>query len=471
MTQEKTGAGRPLDSYELLSFRIFTMVGALDIESNDPRASDRQRGNGASSEDIKALIIDWSITESIDSAAVQGKAQIIDGLGILYSVPIRGQERIEIKYRDFEGIEQEHKFIVYAVTDIEPVKSVEDSLISYTIHFVSEGKFISDRFRIRRAITSTDEPRFIPISDQAQVLYDDYYKDPKSDVTNDKKIEITTTEGPAQIVIPNMKPENAMRLLAKKAYSSQFPTQNFRFFESREKFYFVNMEKKMKLTSKELEEVKPFFYRSLPASVSGEDAKTRRRNIISMRLPNINTIEAINQGAYSRRVTEAHVMYRTIEDVDYRYYDEYNNYTYPNINKKPQPLHDEGYANKHLNYPITRYVLKDDTYDTGPHYPDAFAFRPQTHYVDIYNNRVPTFHHYSQTRMIIVINGYNDVFAGDTIKLEIPKFSPEAQESDQRVDQELSGYYLVEKVISNFRRSEKDDSFTQTLTVSRGGRN
>lgn len=459
---------KPLNKYELISFKITTLSGNLDVESADPRREDRLKGGGASGSEMKGLVLKWSITESIDNAAVNGKAVIIDSLGVFYTLPIIGQEKVVITFNDFEGGDpMTEEYIIYAVTDVEPFKDNDNSTLKYTIHFVSPGKFISDRFRVRRAITSSPG-QFIPIGEQAKVIYDDYYKDAKSGIVNKKEIEIDGTEGPSQIVIPNMKPENAMRLLAKKAYSAEYKTQDFRFFETREKFYFKSIEDKMAFAAAD----KIFFYRPLTVNLGDtteQDYLKRRLNIISIRLPNTNTIEAINQGGYYRKAVEAHVMYRTIEDLDYEYYSEYKSYVFPDGEGKNKPIHEQEFVNKHLNYPMTRYILKDDPYDSQPNWPAAFAFRPKTNYAEIFNNRVPTYYHQSQNRLIITINGHKDLYAGDVIELEIPKFYAEGQAFDDRIDKNRSGKYLVEKVINNFNESEENDEFTQTLTVTKGG--
>ena len=464
----------PLNRYYLDSFVIQPLSTAVGPDADDPR-----RGSGVAEQStalltpsglegnatgvggqIKNLVHAWSISESIKTGSVRGSAKIYDSVGIFYTLPIKGQEKVTITYRDFEGIEREDQYIVYAVTEPKPSKQFDDSTLEYTIHFTSIGKFISDRFRVRRCI-SNGAGNYIPIADQAKILYLDYYRDTKSGLINDKDLFTTETQAPAQIVIPNMTPEESMHLLSRNAYShdENMKSQMFRFFENRDSFFFVNMEDMH--TGINYPNDKSFYYSSSDTNigdVSEEDYLKRRQNIISLHWNGVNTLESVKGGAYSRRVNEADVFDRNEIKTDYKYYDEYKNYTHTDWPKTPTPHHDEDFVNKHLDYPATDYIIKDYLDSQQQNAP---GFRPYPFYNEIFTNKKAMNWHYAHDKLIITINGYNDIVAGRMLQLDLPIFSAGSPERDAA----RNGLWLVEEVINEFW----EQTYTQVLTLSKAG--
>lgn len=483
MTEALATGNVPFDRYYLDSFVIQSMSGAQTRA--DPRGGLETSGTSATTDpttldnaqtgdqgQMRGIIHSWSITESIKTGSVRGKAKVYDSVGLFYTLPIKGQERIYVKYRDFEGIVREDYYMVYAVTDVKPSSDQDDSMIEYMLHFTSMGKFVSDRFRVRRCINNG--PRnYIPISDQVNVIYEDYYNDPRSGLINDKDIVVTDTNSPAQIVIPNMTPEEAMHLFSRKAYSPDDPAQAFRFFENRDAFYFTTIKDLVEVSqnrnandprnlgntsSVDTPPRRTFYYSSDNANLgdrSEEDYLRRRENVVSMSYGDVNTMEAIKKGAYYHRVTEADVINRIVEDYDYEYYDEYSEYTYPDGQGRSTPNHDLPFVNRHMNYPVTDYVLRDFSQNGGS------GFRPYPYYRDILNNKKAYNFHHGQNGLSITINGYNDIVAGSIIHLDVPTFMTGVNDPDAL----RSGYYLVESVTNDFYETQ----YKQNLRLTKGG--
>jgi hypothetical protein len=432
-------------------------------DTNDPRRETPSTGATRAIE-IKNIIHTWSITESIKSGSVKGKVKIYDAIGLFYTLPIKGQELISINYKDFEGIERQEQYVVYAVTDIRHSKVDDDSMLEYVLHFISLGKFIAERFRIRRCI-KTAGGDYPPISEQVDTIYEDYYKDVRSGLVNEKELEVTNTTGPAQIVIPNMTPEEAMHLFSRKAYSAEYPSQTFRFFENRDKFFFVNMEELMSGLLYPVDD-KIFFFNSGAVNVgdmtgieSAEQYLRRRQNIIELDMGSLSTMDAVKGGGYHRRVREADVLNRVIDDTDYEYYDNYQQYVLPDGQGGSTPHYDQDYVNKHLNYPVTDYILKD--YVEGQR-GSTLGYRPYPHYKEILPHKKASLFHYTQKALTVRINGYNDIVAGRVIEIDLPQFIPEVTERDEP----RNGRYLVESVTNEFLGKY---DYTQVLKLVKAG--
>ena len=59
---------------------------------------------------------------------------------------------------------------------------------------------------------------------------------------NDKPKEIEETDGEQTLVIPDLRADATMQFLSRRAYSERNKTALYRFFETREKYYFCTPE-------------------------------------------------------------------------------------------------------------------------------------------------------------------------------------------------------------------------------------
>lgn len=440
---------RPAGSYNLKSFKLYTFEA-------DGSLSDEV--------DIRNLVYSWTLNESIGSGHISGMVRVLDANGVIYNKPLRGQEFGLVTYTDFHGVERTERLFIYAVTDVEPgSEQVDDSLI-YNLQFVSWGKFWSDRYSVSRCIAQgTGKGRkYIPISDQVQVLFGDYYKleneETGTQIGTSKEIEISFSDGDSKIVIPNMSPEGAMHLMSRRAYSSDYPSNYFRFFESREKYKFINIEELVTNSKSK----GTFIYASNPVSIGGDAEVRKMGEIISLSYGTIvDTFQSMGKGAYYRKLNELDLNNRTVRSHDYKHHEEFQEYSYPDDVDKPKPEHELAHSNEfidtHLNNWHDVWVTKDYP-DAG--FDNADGLRPKTYYGDIYNNKVTSVFHYNESRTSISIYGSNKIFAGDIITIDVPQFRAGTADKDYK----RSGKYIVESIVNVF----KENTYTQQLTLVKG---
>jgi hypothetical protein len=451
---------KPAGKYELSKFELSTIVddaraqaGVFGEAANDPTAiSDGKT-------DIKALVHVWDITESIQKGYVSGSARVYDAIGVYYAFPIRGQEKLTIVYKDWHGVEREEELFVYSVTDIEHPKDSDDSMLAYTLHFCSWGKFWSERYSVSRCIAdgARGNRRYVTVDKQVEVLYEDYYIDEGQGTKKD--LILHETDGPQKIVIPNMRPESAMHLMSRKAYDTTYASNYFRFFENRDKYNFINLERLSDATPKET-----FKYVSGPVDQTPSGEFDRMKQIISLSMSSpVDTFEALKSGAYHRRLGEVDITNRRVINDDYDHEAEFIEYFYPGTASgefATNLKHTPDMISEHLNDQHLTYVIKD--------YPDremndAYGVRPKPHYGEIYNMKRSHAYDYKQSRYTIKIYGNNNIFAGDLIKLEFPYFTI-WDKNEIAVDLERSGTFLVESITNEFAEA----TYVQTLVVSRG---
>jgi hypothetical protein len=441
----------PSGYYDLLEFTLSPV--ATDAEIGEGEAGLPENSIKNNSIDIKMIVHSWNIKESTTSGHVSGSAKVYDSEGVYYNYPIRGQEKLKISYKDFFGVERTEYLFVYSVTDIQTPKPSDDSVLSYTLHFVSWGKFWSDRFKVARCIAEGTgaNRQYITVDQQVETLFLDYYVD--NDLGTEKSIRLHNTDGDQKIVIPNLRPEAAMHLMSRKSYSSNFPSSYFRFFERRDEYRFTNMDETIAGTEPKTK----FTYVSGPANTTPSAEVEKMSGIISLDFHSpVDTIDAIKRGAYYRRLSEVDITNRKVNTYDFKHHEEYTEFEYPNGSDQRVLQHTNEFINTHLNDWQETYVVKD--------YPDSdmnntYGVRPKTYYGEVYNNKTAHAYDFRTTRMTIKVYGSNELFAGDLIDIELPYFSVNGN-----IDEERSGTYIIESIENIFY----EYSYIQQMVVSKG---
>lgn len=425
-------------AYELKRFDV------IDIE-NENR-----------SYDLKNITYSFNIYESILNASVRGTATVYDAVGVYYNAPLRGQEKIIIEYIDSLGVTHEDIFFLYSITDVRPSKYNSNDILEYKIHFVSMGKFWSERHSVSRCVAeNTGKLRtYLPISDQVGVIFNDYYSE-----GTQKSINISNTDGPQKIVIPNLSPEESIHLLSRKAYSSSTNGQLFRFFENRKEYRFSNLEE---LFSEKRNDSKEYYYNTSIIDNSPDQELDKLNRIITLDLgESVNTIEVMKSGGYNRKYIELDVLSRVTNTYDHDQTVSHDDFEYPDgKGDKINLTHSKSFISTHLNNEQTVYGIKD--------YSDrdkkmSYGIRPHVYYGDIYNNKSALSYHYRQSKIKASVYGSNELFAGEMIKINyMPMFGLNQGETR---DEERIGYYLVESVDNVFFENQ----YTQNLTLVKGG--
>ena len=208
--------------------------------------------------DLKGAWSNLNIYEDVFANSLTGSIQITDAIGLMETIPIIGEETIHVHIRTrgfkkergnsttvipgpFQGSESEGvinlKFRVIKLTDLN---KLNDGMISYTLHLVSEEYIINLKSKVMKS--SLDPRSFEPrrISVIIKSLYTQFFK--RGRIA--KKIFIEPTKNPSSLVIPNYPPFKAFNFLASRAVSAgeHAVGSNFLFYETVKGFFFVSLE-------------------------------------------------------------------------------------------------------------------------------------------------------------------------------------------------------------------------------------
>jgi hypothetical protein len=293
--------------------------------------------------ELNKVIVSWGISESMNSPYVHGFAVVHESNNILKDLPIIGEEEVFIQYVDYYMNSRSEEFYVYSVEEVQPENSVNDRMLKYIIRFCSKQKLHSDKTRIRRSYADQT------ISEMALALYDEYFR-----TTNafDKDIEIEETTGNQTLVIPNLRPDEAMNFLTRRAFSAENKSSSFRFFETREKYFFCTYEylvdkyKDMILNDATAIENNLKFIYNTANDNTGPGQEVAQQSVSALTFgTKVNSISDIKNGNYRRRVTELDYLSRTRITRDYDYSTEFAGFKQIDTIKK---THTDEYINTYM---------------------------------------------------------------------------------------------------------------------------
>jgi len=410
--------------------------------------------------ELNKTIIDFGISESLDSPFISGYAVVHESDNLLESVPLLGEEEITMTVEDFYGESRSYKLFLYAIEQVGPESSINDRMMKYTVRFTSIQKLEGDQTSIRKSYNNTK------ISDIAQDIYDTFMLTGNKDY--DKPIEIEETDGEQSLIIPDLRSDAAMQFLSRRAYSQKNNTSLYRFFETREKYFFCTpeylIEKYGDFKGKNEEELNRlnFIYNTVEDN-TGPGQRVAQQSVNDVQYGNkVDTFLDMKEGMYRRTVTELDPTTRTRIQRDYDYTTEYQDKEMP---EKVKLTHSDTFLNKYMaaSTQPEEYLIVDFP-QIGQSKGKQDMKKPYQHFYENYTAKPVVNYHFFRNALDMQINGRLDMYPGMMIKLQLYKFRTTVS-GTREIDHERSGKYLVTSVESSF----SGDDFKQQLSLTKGG--
>ena len=423
-------------------------------------------------QNMLGLVGNFNITESMNNGAIRGSVTIFESYDILNEFPIRGQEFIRMVYSDFFDVEREEIYFVYSVDNISYGDEINPSFMQYTLHFTSPYKFLSENFRVQRVYKDSIAGTQL-VSDYAKDAFDEYYQKPVEALFK-KKLKYFINEKTTNkrtFVVPKYTPEETMNFFTRNAYSDENPlnngmnpSQTFRFFEARDAFFFGTnefMEYRAQSNSNSGgDEIigRPIieYKRNYGGSVSAESQYSAMTEILDINFgTRVNTIDNIVQGAYRKKIYEFNLLTMNVDEKVYDYSEEANH------DPKLNPIHDKLFIRENMSKEKEVHIFRDYS---GPGVLGGPEIRGDTHYRELYMNKLSHFYNHNMNTLSVTVYGRNDLFAGSCVNITLFKH---AYQKTTEEEERLNGRYLVESVNSVFDGTV----FKQNLKLTRGGIN
>jgi hypothetical protein len=245
--------------------------------------------------DIKFLVEDFSIYESIYNTTISGHLLVKDATNQLSRLCLSGTEFLYINFIKTEtSIPYEKTFRIYKISDVTLKNNL--STITYRIDFCSEEFLLDHQIRISKSYKGFYN------SDVAADILGNYLG------VSPERITIEKTLVPHDdFIVPNMKPFEAMNMLCAFSFNNNI-TSAFLCYESVSGFKFVSLE-----TLFNQNDARTIYLR--PQNVVGEEESLAAGNYISdFNISQLfNVLQTLSTGGYSSSMIKMDLLQQKYE--------------------------------------------------------------------------------------------------------------------------------------------------------------
>ena len=406
------------------------------------------------------IIAELNIFEDIYSNAVTGTVHIIDNQNIISQAGLQGNERLVLKLStpgnsgdriDTVDATEEtgYPFHIHALTDR---RQISETTMSYTLHFCSKELLRNVRTKVSRAYNGGLAGSVVDI------LRD------KNGLNSKKDIYYEETRNSDKVVIPNLRPFDAVNLISKKALSKNAKGSGYYFYETTKGFHFRSYESM--LAYQGLHHREPMVTLAYMPQLSPDIFERKfvnQHRVESFEfMQHFDTLSQQAIGTYASRVITHNMYDKSYNITDYHYHDEFS-----------KMFHADQIGNRSkLNFPISDTPVDSDPKEGGipgdktvSDYPNsAVLLQGSTRYLHGENtgifgtstdseglteatrlsqeNQVE-----NSVRIKLVIPGHSELQAGDVIKFNLQSNEPNKGDTvGYGYDEFHSGRYVIVKL-------------------------
>ena len=408
--------------------------------------------------DIKGVMIELNIFESIYSNALTGSIVIADAQNLIGKLQINGTERISFKLstpgtsdkRDDRSIvdasvETGHPFHIYKITDRRQIN--QGSLV-YTLHFGSREFMRNLRTKVSQAYDGRLDMSVL------QILTDEDYLDSK------KQISFEPCGNSDKIVIPNLRPFDAINMIAKKALPEKSNGVGYYFYETTKGIYFRSWDNMVSVRGSYDRPIKQeFFYMPMNVSADATDYDNKiqhdYQSVESYRFINNFHDVAANTvlGTYAHNVITYNIFDKSYNKSNY-------NYEYEFANSKHTDVANVKSSRERYAIAASSFVDEDDK-KIGDYKESRVSLQPTTRFlhnedkgagygIDVSQDGIKLAQGESQvnqvtngTALTMVVKGQSYLEAGDLIKFNMLAVD---EKNPTLFDPQYSGKYIITKV-------------------------
>ena len=405
--------------------------------------------------DIKNIMIELNIYESIYKNAVTGSIVIADEGNQIARMSIQGLERIAFHLKT-PGVSYGKKDVVDAseetgspfhIYKISDRKQATPGLTHYTLHFASR-EFMRN---IRTKVSQSYDGKY----DQAvrNIMSDKDYLDSR------KKLHYESTGNQNKIVIPNLSPFDAINMIANRSISDKSKGVGYYFYETTGGFYFRSWQS---MITNQGEFARPprqqFYYQ--PQKM-GSDSNSTKQDKVERAYESVEAYEFVNNfhdvaantalGTYGHRVISHNLFDKSYDINDYHFHNEFRSTPHTDTVEKG--------GNK---FPVSDTPVDYDNDDNVSSYAESRvslqATTPFLHDKDVgryglepLQDGLKTGERVSQQNQVVhgtalklIIKGQSYIQAGDLITFSLADVNSANTENPN--DPRFSGNYVITKI-------------------------
>ena len=421
--------------------------------------------------DLKFIFIELNLYESIYKNAVTGTLIITDAKNQIGRLEVQGLERIAFKLSSpgttnvedmlDASVETGEPFHVYKITDR---KQIGPGVMQYTLHFGSREFMRNLRTKVSQAYNGR-----LDLAVQ-KILQEEDYLDSR------KKLKYEKTGNSNKIVIPNLRPFDAINMIANQSLPEKSDGVGYYFYQTIKCFHFRSWDSMVSKQGNAKRPIKQEFY-YMPLKFKDEAIENKIehdfKSVQSYRfLNNFHDVAANTAlGTYGHRVISYNLYDKSIVEGDWNYHNmfdstkhtDYEN-NYRDAEKTPIASSPVDYDNTKgiSDYPESRVSLQSTTQflhnkEKGAKYG-----------LDVFGDSFNKGQQVSQQNQILhgtalklVVKGQSYLEPGDLIQFNIRPI--DADKTDIEEDYRYSGQYVITKI----RHQITSDIYTMVLECAK----
>jgi hypothetical protein len=187
---------------------------------------------------LNDIVLEFSIFEATDQSFMTAEFMLIDSLALTTILPIVGSETITVKFKvPVSGMQEfpfEKEFRVLSIQKLDISKKVREA--SYILRCHDKEYFHDITSKVQKSYSDK------PVTEMVKDIVKNYLKISDEDI--EKKLKLSETEGMPTLVVPNMKPSEAIiSLLCRYARSKKYQDiSKYVFYSSQDGYYFTSYE-------------------------------------------------------------------------------------------------------------------------------------------------------------------------------------------------------------------------------------
>ena len=402
--------------------------------------------------DIKKLVQEMNIYESIYKNALTGSVVIVDAQNLIAKLEIQGTERISFTLSTPGAIDERsiinasettgHPFHVYKITDR---KQLSPGTLLYTLHFGSREFMRNLRTKVSQAYDGRLDMSVL------NILTDENYLDSKKEMTYEP------CGNSDKIVVPNIRPFDAINMIASKSLPEKSNGVGYYFYETTKGFHFRSWDNMISVNGRHTRDTKQQFY-YMPLNITDPEIEDKinheYKSVESYRFINNFHDVAANTvgGTYGHRVISYNLFDKSFEQDDYNYHYDFNFSKHTETagrNRSEKFAIAESFVDEDdltvSDYPESRVSLQSTT--KFLHNEDKGA----VYGLDVLQDGKLTGKRIAQQAQVIqgttlklVVKGQSYLEAGDLIEFKLR--SVDEKNPDGAEDPQYAGKYVITKI-------------------------
>ena len=401
--------------------------------------------------DIQNIIVSIELQQSIFSRTMIGKIQVFDTKDVRTLLPIVGLERLNLKFHT-PGLtgcnataNEGHPFHIYKIETVTPDRSGPLGAQAYDIFFCSRESYFNNMRKVSKAYTG-----------QVEVGVNDIFRNRKY-LSSKKDLYFEPTRNSTKIVIPNLKPFEAIDMLSRKAVSEKYENAGYLFYEDFNGYHFRSIESLLAVGGSVARPAKwsyNFGLKDVRHPSGGKEIVKDLHGAESWSLQKpVDILENISNGAYANKLIEHDMFNKTITETAFDYTKDFGQHFHTE--------HSDG-GKSHVKTPLPNAKFDDTLRTISDEMESKVMFKSNTkniheqvdekgitYVVDNVSDKHTTQKALSQRQLLssgileLEAPGNSLIQAGDIITFDMPIMEPLGHNIKAKPNPYWGGRYLV----------------------------